>query len=229
MSEIVKFIFDNFNKLTIVDFIIIISFIILFCFGLFFIFRWLFSERFKAQKELISIKDDIINTYKDKIKILDEERELLKIKLTETVEGFEEFNKSLQQKDVVTRQFTKYMISSFKITVLKYEMVILLFSLIDGTRRKLFSYTEMKVQDRINGAPKPKYYDDQLAIIVDHIKDIFNKSPRVNELNDGDFINNINNILPITDADQNKLSEQIDSLNVIMDRVVYQLPEFKLK
>lgn len=77
-GKILKFIIDNINRLQLFDYVFIFMISAFMGFGLFCIFRWLYGARFKAQSDLIEIKDKIIASYEQTIERLSRERKKTK-------------------------------------------------------------------------------------------------------------------------------------------------------
>ena len=77
MSEILKYLAENFSTLKPFDYFLILIFTLLLSFGIYKILRWIYKEHISTQREVIILKDDIIESTKVYFEKLEKDREEL--------------------------------------------------------------------------------------------------------------------------------------------------------
>ncbi len=77
MSDIIKYVAENFSALKPFDYFLIIVFTLLLSFGIYKILKWIYKERISTQHEVIKLKDSIIESTKEYMEKLEKDKEEL--------------------------------------------------------------------------------------------------------------------------------------------------------
>jgi hypothetical protein len=97
MSELLKFIMENFKRLQLFDYVLLLLISILTGFSLFLLFRWLYSAIFKKQSELLKLRDEEVKGYKNILGQTQIEGKILEGRLSHLEENYASLSEAYEK------------------------------------------------------------------------------------------------------------------------------------
>src|SRR5262249_25895650 len=109
MSDIIKFIVDNFAKLQPLDYALILAVVTLCSVAILKTIRGFYKERFQAQADVIQLKDAALSQYQRNLELITVEKESLRKQLGETSNNFQillaQYQDSVSDAESMRQQF----------------------------------------------------------------------------------------------------------------------------
>jgi hypothetical protein len=162
MSEIIKYIIDNFTKLTSLDYSLIFVCTIVIAFCLFLFFKWLFGKVVKTQHDVITLKDNIISCKDANIEKLEKDRKELE-NLISQIQSQNKFSGN-ELKEAQNRYFCLT-------AVIKSSVYInTLYRICSNIKSELLIYTFLGTSSMADGLECQHRLYDSLTTIEDKIK-----------------------------------------------------------
>ena len=154
MSEILKFIIDNFSKLNALDFVLIVATAVISAFGIFKLVSGLFSKRHEAQNDLLRLKEEAISSYQRQLQIIEGERTRYEEVATQRAKELESLRQHLlasaiQQK--FSEQHTNSIVRNtyaFRILLLREQQLISALGVLGSIRTMFAVYVASQAEKR---------------------------------------------------------------------------------
>ena len=225
MSKIIEFIIDNIDQLTFFDFVIILFVLVISLFVLFLIFQWLYKEKFKSQKDLITIKDELIDEYKSRVELLKHEKISLRQILTDVVNNYKKYHISVKDKDTYSRKYLDIIVNSVNHVILKCFVMMTYCRLLYSIKSMIWYYNEMAVHKYFKEAPEPSLLNNQLDELYNYINTSIDKSLKIISTSDKNILDKLNDILSDKDFNSKYLDKKFDNIQEQMDYYALKLSE----
>lgn len=108
MSDILEFIVKNFQRLQPADYALLLAFIALASGALFAAFRWIFAARYQAQKELLDIQRQTVDTLSSHLDYTKKERDELRAELDDKMKRLKDLENqgqsTVKQQDLLREE-----------------------------------------------------------------------------------------------------------------------------
>ena len=197
MSEIIKFILDNFSGLRPLDYLLLLLVAAITAVAAVLFFRWLFRARFEAQRELLEIREATIETVKQQLASLKQDYKELQ---DEAVNRAERLRRAAAEKDVLesghkaTAQVAATALvfsNNVQYALLASSAYIIFYERLELVYRQFYVYTLWRVADHVDGAPayaeiaaRLEKVGDRLANTADLFEHLYEEYMNINRTMD---------------------------------------------